>query len=63
MWDGEGISIENTKRGWDNLVSFAKDRENQFRGDLGSNKSKQKGQREVQGLLCTINYEKAKGHG
>lgn len=35
-----GISVDNTKRGWDNLVSIAKDWKNQCRGDLCSNKSK-----------------------
>lgn len=35
-----GISLDNTKGGWDALVSFAKNRENQCRGDFNSNKSK-----------------------
>lgn len=54
------ISVENCKGGWDGLVVFADEREQQNKGQIGSSKSKQRSSTKLQGLRCSINYDKGR---
>lgn len=57
-----GISVENCKGGWDSLVAFARDRDEQMSDQLTCSKSKQKRKRELQGLRTFINYDRGNSH-
>lgn len=53
-----GLSIENCKRGSSNLVEFAVARKKQNREDIKVVKSRKKGARELNSLVCSINYDR-----
>lgn len=55
--------MDNTRGGWDDLVQFASDREEQNKGELNSGKSKTKGARELHMLSCSINDDKIRRTG
>lgn len=56
-----GISLESNKGGWKDLVEYAKSREKENREAFATEKSKRKGSRELQSLVCSINYDRTAG--
>lgn len=59
-----GVSIENCKGGWDALVSFAQERDCQDKEAIVKEEPRRKGSRELQSLVCSINYENSNSrHG
>ena len=53
-----GVSIENSKGGWDNLIAFANESDNLGKSGSLKKSIKRKGSRELHNLSCSINYDK-----
>ncbi|XXG77015.1 hypothetical protein AAC387_Pa08g1253 [Persea americana] len=54
-----GISFDNNQSGWQSLFAFAHGRDKSNRDAYNLERARSKGSRELQGLACSINYEKS----
>lgn len=54
-----GMTTDEGRGGWDPLVEYVQNREKQEQADNREKRSKRKGKRELNGLCCSINYDRA----
>lgn len=54
-----GMTTDEGRGGWDPLVEYAQNREKQKQADNRDKRSKRKDKRELNGLCCSINYDRA----
>eukprot|EP00268_Persea_americana_P061286 TRINITY_DN7726_c1_g1_i2.p2 TRINITY_DN7726_c1_g1~~TRINITY_DN7726_c1_g1_i2.p2 ORF type:complete len:121 (-),score=34.41 TRINITY_DN7726_c1_g1_i2:429-791(-) len=55
-----GVLVDESRGGWSAMVEFAQRREEQNREELRKENAKRKGERELNSLSCSINYERNK---
>lgn len=53
-----GVTVDSTTRGWDGVIQFSLERENQNKGELDTGRSKKKGARELRSRNGFINYDR-----
>lgn len=54
------VTMEESRGGWAPLIEFAQTRKKQNQAKNRDRKSKRKGERELNGLCCSIDYDRAK---
>ncbi|XXG51188.1 hypothetical protein AAC387_Pa02g5017 [Persea americana] len=57
-----GITVNKNKGGWENLMAFAHNRDKENRQNSLPGTYKEKGQRALRRLECSVNYESRQNH-